>query len=114
MSPSWSTYAYLLIAVLFETFGSTCLQASQQFTKLVPSLGVLLGFAGAFYFFTLVLRDLPLGITYALWSGIGMILITASGRIIFGQKLDAPALLGLALIISGIIVINVFSQSATH
>lgn len=61
MSPSWSTYAYLLIAVLFETFGSTCLQASQQFTKLVPSLGVLLGFAGAFYFFTLVLRDLPWG-----------------------------------------------------
>jgi small multidrug resistance pump len=108
------TYVYLLFAVLFETFGSTCLQASQQFTKLWPSLGVVAGFGAAFYLFTLVLRDLPLGITYALWSGIGMILITASGRVIFGQKLDLPAMLGLAMIIGGIVVINLFSKSATH
>lgn len=108
------TYLYLLIAVLFETFGSTCLQASQQFTRLWPSLGVLAGFAGAFWFFTLVLKVLPLGITYALWSGVGMVLITASGWLIFGQKLDLAALAGIGLIIAGIIVINLFSSASTH
>lgn len=108
------TYLLLLIAVAFETFGSSCLQASQQFTKLWPSLGVLVGFAGAFYFFTLVLKVLPLGITYALWSGIGIILITLSGRVIFGQRLDLPAMLGLGLIIAGILVINLFSKAQAH
>lgn len=107
------TYLLLLIAVLFETFGSTCLQASNQFTRLWPSLGVVVGFAGAFWFFTLVLKALPLGITYALWSGIGIVLITASGWLIFGQKLDLAALIGIALIIAGIAVINLFS-SASH
>lgn len=114
MSPNAMTYVYLLLAVLFETFGSTCLQASAQFTRLWPSLGVIFGFGCAFYLFTLVLRDLPLGITYALWSGIGMILIATSGRVFFGQKLDGAAMLGLALIIAGIAVINLFSKTATH
>lgn len=108
------TYLYLLIAVLFETFGSTCLQASQQFTRLWPSLGVLLGFGGAFWFFTLVLKVLPLGVTYALWSGVGIVLITTSGRFIFGQKLDLAALAGIGLIIAGIVVINLFSASSRH
>jgi small multidrug resistance pump len=108
------TYLFLLIAVLFETFGSTCLQASNQFTRLWPSLGVLAGFAGAFWFFALVLRALPLGITYALWSGIGIVLITASGWLIFGQKLDLPAVFGIALIVAGIAVINLFSNASHH
>ena len=107
------TYLFLLVAVLFETFGSTCLQASQQFTRLWPTLGVIFGFGVAFWFFTLVLKSLPLGITYALWSGIGIVLITASGWLIFGQKLDLPAVFGIALIIAGIAVINLFS-SAGH
>lgn len=106
------TYLYLLIAVVFETFGSSCLQASQQFTRFWPSMGVLAGFAGAFWFFTLVLKVLPLGITYALWSGIGIVLITTSGWLIFGQKLDAAALAGIGLIIAGIAVINLFSGAA--
>lgn len=105
------TYLFLLVAVLFETFGSTCLQASQQFTRLWPTLGVIFGFAGAFWFFTLVLKALPLGITYALWSGIGIVLITASGWLLFGQKLDLPALFGITLIIAGIMVINLFSNA---
>ncbi len=108
------TYLFLLIAVAFETFGSSCLQASQQFTRFWPSMGVLLGFAGAFWFFTLVLKVLPLGITYALWSGIGIVLITASGWLVFGQKLDAAALAGIGLIIAGIVVINLFSGAAQH
>lgn len=108
------TYLYLLIAVAFETFGSSCLQASQQFSRLWPSLGVVFGFAGAFWFFALVLKTLPLGLTYALWSGIGIVLIAGSGWLLFGQRLDLPALLGIGLILAGIIVINLFSSSATH
>jgi multidrug transporter EmrE-like cation transporter len=108
------TYVYLLIAVAFETFGSACLQASQQFTRLWPSLGVLAGFGGAFWFFALVLKVLPLGVTYALWSGIGMVLIAGSGWLIFGQKLDLAAILGIGLIIAGILVINLFSNASTH
>ena len=108
------TYLYLLIAVAFETFGSSCLQASQQFTRFWPSMGVLAGFAGAFWFFTLVLKVLPLGITYALWSGIGIVLITTSGWLIFGQKLDGAALAGIGLIIAGILVINLFSGASHH
>ncbi|MFD2175333.1 DMT family transporter [Rhodobacter lacus] len=107
------TYLLLLIAVMFETFGSTCLQASQQFTRFWPTMGVIAGFGAAFWFFTLVLKTLPLGITYALWSGIGIVLITLSGWLIFHQRLDAPALFGIALIIAGIAVINLFS-SAGH
>lgn len=108
------TYLFLLIAVLFETFGSTCLQASQQFTRLWPTLGVIVGFGGAFWFFTLVLKVLPLGITYALWSGVGIVLITTSGRFIFGQKLDLAAFAGIGLIIAGIVVINLFSSASRH
>lgn len=108
------TYLFLLIAVMFETFGSSCLQASQQFTRFWPVVGVIFGFAGAFYFFTLVLKVLPLGITYAMWSGIGMVLIAGTGWLFFGQRLDWAAMAGIALIIAGILVINLFSNSASH
>ncbi|MFT3687472.1 DMT family transporter [Paenirhodobacter sp.] len=108
------TYLFLLAAVAFETFGSSCLQASRQFTRLWPSLGVIAGFAGAFWFFSLVLRDLPLGVTYAMWSGIGIVLITGSGWLLFGQRLDLAGMLGIGLIIAGILVINLFSSTATH
>ncbi|MCE5972326.1 SMR family transporter [Sinirhodobacter sp. WL0062] len=108
------TYLYLLIAVVFETFGSSCLQASQQFTRFWPSVGVIVGFGAAFWFFTLVLKVLPLGVTYALWSGIGMVLIALSGWVLFGQKLDLAATFGIGLIIAGIVVINLFSNSSTH
>lgn len=108
------TYLYLLIAVVFETFGSSCLQASQQFTRFWPSVGVIVGFGAAFWFFTMVLKVLPLGVTYALWSGIGMVLIALSGWMLFGQKLDLAATLGIGLIIAGILVINLFSNSSTH
>lgn len=107
-------YVYLLFAVLFETFGSSCLQASQQLTRLWPSLGIVVGFGGAFLFFMQVLKVMPLGITYALWSGIGIVLISLSGWLVFGQKLDGWALVGLGLIIAGILVINLLSRSAVH
>lgn len=107
-------YAYLLMAVLFETFGSSCLQASQQLTRFWPSLGIVLGFGGAFLFFMQVLKYLPLGITYALWSGIGIVLISISGYVVFGQKLDLAAIAGIGLIVAGIAVINLFSNTGMH
>lgn len=107
-------YLLLIIAVLFEGLGTASLQASQQFTKLVPSLGVLVGFGGAFFCLVMVLQYLPLGITYAMWSGLGICLTVFLGWAIFQQGVDAPALIGLALIIAGIVVINVFSKTATH
>ncbi len=108
------TYIYLLIAVLFETFGTSCLQASQQLTRFWPSVGIVVGFGGAFWFFMQVLKVIPLGVTYALWSGIGIVLISASGYFAFGQKLDLWAVVGIALIIAGIAVINLLSQTSVH
>ncbi|MFC2967354.1 SMR family transporter [Acidimangrovimonas pyrenivorans] len=109
-----NTYALLLIAVMFETFGSACLQASQQFTRFWPSVGVAIGFGFGLWFFVQVLKVMPLGITYALWSGVGIVLITLSGLILFNQRLDLPATLGIGLIIAGIVVINLFSNTTTH
>lgn len=107
-------YIYLVIAVMFETFGTSCLQASHQFTRFWPSVGVVVGFAGAFVFLSLTLKYMPVGIVYALWSGLGIVLIALIGLVVFGQKLDLPAIFGMTLIVSGILVINFFSNSATH
>jgi len=107
-------YLFLLIAVLFEGLGSVSLQASQQFTRLWPSLGVVVGFGMAFYLFTIVLTYMPLGITYAIWSGLGICLTALLGWLFFKQDVDLPAILGMAMIIAGIVVINVFSKTATH
>ena len=107
-------YLYLIIAVLFETFGTANLQASQQFSRLWPSIGVLVGFAGAFFFLVQVLKFLPLGVTYAMWSGLGITLITFVGWAVFGQKIDLAGLIGTGLIIAGILVIHLFSRTAAH
>ncbi|WP_397542897.1 SMR family transporter [Roseovarius salis] len=109
-----NAYLILLLAVLFEGLGSMSLQASQQFTRFWPSVGVVVGFGAAFYLFTIVLKYLPLGVTYAIWSGLGICLTAFLGWAIFRQGVDIPALLGMALIIAGIVVINVFSSTATH
>lgn len=107
-------YIFLLIAVMFETFGTANLQASQQFTKLWPSVFVAIGFAGAMYFLTLTLQYMPVGIVYALWSGLGIVFITAIGYFWFNQGIDIWAALGLVLIITGIAIINLLSKTATH
>jgi len=106
-------FVYLIVAVIFETFGTACLKASNEFTKLWPSLGVIIGFAGAFYFLALTLRYMPIGVVYAIWSGLGIVLITLIGLFFFKQSLDAAAYIGIGLIIMGVIVINMFSSS-TH
>ncbi len=90
------------------------MQASHQFTRLVPSVIAFIGYAGAFYLLALTLKVLPVGITYAIWSGLGIVLISIIGFVVFGQRLDWPAALGMAMILSGIMVIHLFSSSSTH
>jgi len=107
-------YIYLVFAILAETIGTTALQASQQFTRFTPSVLVVLGYGAAFYLLSLSLRVIPVGIAYAIWSGLGIVFIAAIGYALFNQRLDWPALAGIALILAGILVINLFSASATH
>lgn len=107
-------YVALFIAVLFETIGTSALQASQQFTRLWPSVLVVAAYALSFYFMAVTLKTMPVGIVYALWSGLGIVLIAFIGFAIFGQRLDLPAVLGLGLIIAGIAVIHLFSKSGAH
>jgi small multidrug resistance pump len=108
------TYLILLLAVMTETIATTALQASQQFTRLIPSVVVVLGYGVSFWLLSLTLKTLPVGIVYALWSGLGIVLIAVIGYLVFGQKLDLPAVLGIAMILAGIVVINLFSKTAGH
>ncbi len=107
-------YVYLAIAILAETLGTSLLKLSDGFTRLWPSLGVLLGYGVSFYFLSQVLRDIPTGIAYAIWSGVGIVLITTIGWFFFKQTLDLPAFIGLGLIVAGVLVINLFSNSVAH
>ncbi|MCI2398247.1 SMR family transporter [Aliiroseovarius subalbicans] len=107
-------YLILFAAVVFETIGTTALQASQQFTRIGPSITVVVAYVISFILLGWVLKFMPVGIAYALWSGMGIVLIAGAGLVIFGQKLDAAAILGLGLILAGIVVINLFSTTAPH
>jgi len=104
-------YLYLTIAIVAEVIATSALKASDEFTKIVPSAVVVIGYVIAFYCLSIVLRTIPVGIAYALWSALGMVLIALVGLFVFQQKLDLPAIMGIFLIISGVIVINVFSKS---
>lgn len=104
------TYWYLAIAIIAEVAATSALRASEEFTRLVPSLIVIVGYGVSFYFMMLVLRVMPVGITYAIWSGIGIVLVTIVGAMFFKQIPDAPALLGMGLIIAGVVVIHLFSK----
>lgn len=114
MSTSVTTYAVLLIAILAETFATSCLNASQQFTKLVPSLLSVIGYAVSFYAFSHVTKVMPIGVAYAIWCALGIIFITLVGSFYFKQHLDMPACIGLGLMIAGVLVINLFSSSVRH
>ncbi|MFN3145261.1 MAG: SMR family transporter [Paracoccaceae bacterium] len=109
-----TAYIYLFIAILAETIGTTALQASQQFTRLLPSLLVVVAYAISFYLLAMALRSIPVGIAYAVWSGLGIVFIAAIGFLVFGQKLDLPAVLGMGMILAGILVIHLFSRAAPH
>ena len=108
---SWAT---LLIAIVAEVIATSALKASDGFSKLLPSVITALGYGVAFYCLSLTLKHIPVGVAYAVWSGLGVVLITAVSWVLFGQKLDAPALIGMGLIVAGVIVMNVFSKSVSH
>lgn len=107
-------YAVLVLAIVFEVLGTSAMHAAQHFTKLVPTLIMVVCYAIAFYFLSYTLRVIPVGIAYAIWSGLGIVLISLVGYFVFGQKLDLAAILGLGLIIAGVVVLNLFSKSTFH
>lgn len=107
-------YLILFLAVAAETVGTSALHASQQFSRLGPSILVVVAYAISFALLGWVLKFMPVGIAYAMWSGLGIVFIALIGLVAFGQKLDLPALLGMALILSGILVIHLFSGAASH
>ncbi len=104
-------YLYLLVAIISEVIATSALKSSENFSRLWPSVLVVLGYASAFYFLSLTLKVLPMGISYAIWSGVGIVLISLAGLIFYKQKLDMPAVIGMVLIIAGVLVINLFSKS---
>ncbi len=104
----------LAIAIVAEVIGTTALKASNEFARLWPSLIVVVGYGTAFYFMSISMRVLPVGIMYAIWSGMGIVLVSIIGWVIYKQTLDVPAMIGMGLIIAGAIVINVFSKSVVH
>ncbi|PST19538.1 QacE family quaternary ammonium compound efflux SMR transporter [Rhizobium sp. JAB6] len=109
-----SVYAMLLVAIVLEVIGTTALQMSQQFTRLGPTVVLVVCYAAAFYCLSITLRVIPVGIAYAIWSALGIVLISVVGVVLFRQKLDLAAILGLALIIAGVLVVNLFSKSVSH
>ena len=107
-------YLYLIAAVVMETIGTTALQASAQFSRFWPSVLVVVAYGVSFYLLALTLRYMPVGVVYAIWSGLGIVCIASIGFVVFGQKLDGPALLGLVMSIGGSIVIHLFSATTSH
>jgi small multidrug resistance pump len=109
-----SHWLALAIAIIAEVIGTTALKASNEFTRLLPSLIVVVGYGTAFYFMSISMRVLPVGIMYAIWSGMGIVLISVLGWLVYRQTLDMPAMIGLAFILAGVIIINMFSKSVGH
>ncbi|WP_210496975.1 DMT family transporter [Microvirga antarctica] len=107
-------FVFLFAAILCEVVATTALKAAEGFTRLWPSVIVVTGYGLAFFFLSLTLRTIPVGIAYALWSGIGIVLIAAAGWVVYRQTLDLPALIGIGLILSGVVVIQTLSRTAGH
>ena len=108
------SYVSLFIAIISEVVATSFMKESDGFTRLGPSLVTLAGYGIAFYFLSLTLRDVPTGVAYAIWSGVGIVLIAAVAWLFQGQKLDAPALAGTGLIVAGVLVMTLFSKSVAH
>ncbi len=107
-------YVYLAVAIVAEVIGTTSLKASDEFTRLVPSLVVVIAYSVSFYCLSTVVRSIPVGITYAIWSGLGVVLVAIAGAVVYNEIPDAPAILGMALILVGLVVMNVFSSTVGH
>lgn len=107
-------YLYLALAIIAEVVATSSLKASQEFTRLWPSVVVVVGYGLAFYTLTLALRSLPVGIAYAFWAGLGIVLVTLIGFLVYGERPDLPAVLGLTMIVGGVVVIQAFSSVSVH
>lgn len=107
-------FVYLTIAILAEVTATSFMTKSDGFTKLAPSVITVIGYVIAFYFLALSLREIPVGIAYAIWAGAGIVLIAAIGWLVYGQKLDLPAIIGIGMILGGVIIVNTLSKTAVH
>jgi small multidrug resistance pump len=107
-------FVYLALAIVAEVVATSALKATEGFTRLWPSLIVVVGYVLAFYMLSLVLRSIPVGVAYAIWAGMGIVLVALVGALVFGQRPDLPAMLGIALIIAGVVVIQLFSRISAH
>lgn len=114
MNNALISYGSLALAILFETTGTSFLKQSDQFSRPLPSLITIVCYMASFYLLSISLKTLPVGIAYAIWSGLGIVLISLIGIVAFKQHLDLAAYLGLGLIVSGVIVVNIFSKTAVH
>ena len=107
-------YVYLAIAIVGEVVATSALKASESFTKPLPSLLVVVGSGVAFYFLSVSLRSISVGVAYAMWAGLGIVLVTAAAAVFYKQVPDGWAILGMALIVAGVLVLNLLSESAAH
>ena len=112
--PIMTTYIYLAIAIIGEVIATSALKSSAGFSKLLPSMVVVAGYGMAFYFLSLTLRTMPIGVVYAVWSGAGVALISVIGWLVFKQSLDLAAIIGITLIVLGVVILNVFSKVSAH
>lgn len=107
-------YLYLALAIILEVTGSSFLKVSEQFSKLIPSAITVIAYLACFYFLSLTLKTMPLGVAYAIWGGLGIVLTTLISVFIFKNAIDLPAILGITLIVAGVVVLNFFSKTASH
>nr|WP_306540963.1 multidrug efflux SMR transporter [Dysgonomonas sp.] len=107
-------FIFLLVAIIFETLGTSMLKMSEQFTKFTPSVISIISYLITFYFLSLSLKTMPVGIAYGIWGGLGIVLITVIGAVFFKQTPDVPAIIGIGLIVAGVVVVNVFSKMGVH
>ncbi len=107
-------YIYLSLAIIAEVIATSAIKASNEFTNIIPSLIVVVGYGVSFYLLSLVLRTIPVGVTYAMWSGLGIVLVTLVSMILYNETPDLPAIIGMATIILGVVIINLFSKTVGH
>ncbi|QBC45545.1 DMT family transporter [Iodobacter fluviatilis] len=109
-----NAYLLLALAIVAEVVATSALKATEGFSRLMPSMVVVIGYGMAFWLLSMVLKSVPVGMAYAIWSGMGIVLVTVGAMLLYGQKPDWPAIIGLSLIVSGVVVLQLFSKMSTH
>jgi small multidrug resistance pump len=109
-----NAWLILTLAIAAEVVATSALKSSEGFTRLLPSAAVVIGYGVAIYLLSLVLKSIPVGVAYAIWSGLGVVLITLAAWLVYGQRIDLPGLIGMGLIVAGVVVLNLFSKASVH